>query len=88
MNLEALEKAFEIYSDTKVVVITHFYGIPGKIEELNAVIRKHGTILIEDAAESMGATYKGVQMGTFGKYNTISLLGNKSFTGISNKKVA
>lgn len=60
MNLEALEKAFEIYSDTKVVVIAHFYGIPGKIEELNAVIRKHGTILIEDAVESMWCMYMGI----------------------------
>lgn len=58
MDPEALEKAFEIYPDTKVVVIAHLYGTPGKIEELNAVIRKHGAILIEDAAESMGATYE------------------------------
>ena len=80
MDPEALEKAFEIYPDTKVVVIAHLYGTPGKIEELNAVIRKHGAILIEDAAESMGATYKGVQTGTFGKYNTISFNGNKIIT--------
>ena len=83
MDPEALEKAFEIYPDTKVVVIAHLYGTPGKIEELNAVIRKHGAILIEDAAESMGATYKGVQTGTFGKYNTISFNGNKIITGSS-----
>ena len=56
MNPEALEKAFEIYPDTKVVVIAHLYGTPGKIEELNAVIRKHGAILIEDAAESIPST--------------------------------
>ena len=83
MDPEALEKAFEIYPDTKVVVIAHLYGTPGKIDELNAVIRKHGAILIEDAAESMGATYKGVQTGTFGKYNTISSNGNKIITGSS-----
>lgn len=53
MDPEALEKAFEIYPDTKVVVIAHLYGTPGKIDELNAVIRKHGAILIEDAAESI-----------------------------------
>ena len=74
-------KAFEIYPDTKIVVIAHLYGTPGKIDELNAIIKKHGAILVEDAAESMGATYKGVQTGTFGKYNTISFNGNKIITG-------
>ena len=81
MDPVALEKAFEIYPDTKVVVVAHLYGTPGKVDELNAVIKKHGAILVEDAAESMGATYKGVQTGTFGKYNTISFNGNKIITG-------
>lgn len=67
MDPVALEKAFEIYPDTKVVVVAHLYGTPGKVDELNAVIKKHNAILVEDAAESMGATYKGVQTGTFGK---------------------
>ena len=79
----ALEKAFEIYPDTKVVVAAHLYGTPGKVDELNTVIKKHNAILVEDAAESMGATYKGVQTGTFGKYNTISFNGNKIITGSS-----
>ena len=83
MDPVALEKAFEIYPDTKVVVTAHLYGTPGKIDELNAIIKKHGAILVEDAAESMGATYKGVQTGTFGKYNTISFNGNKIITGSS-----
>ena len=81
MDPIALEKAFEIYPDTKVVVVAHLYGTPGKVDELNAIIKKHGAILVEDAAESMGATYKGVQTGTFGKYNTISFNGNKIITG-------
>ena len=81
MDPVALEKAFEIYPDTKVVVVAHLYGTPGKVDELNAVIKKHNAILVEDAAESMGATYKGVQTGTFGKYNTISFNGNKIITG-------
>lgn len=81
MDPAALEKAFRIYPDTKVVVVAHLYGTPGKIDELNAVIEKHGAILVEDAAESMGATYKGKQTGTFGKYNTISFNGNKIITG-------
>ena len=83
MDPVALEKAFEIYPDTRVVVIAHLYGTPGKVAELNAIIKKHNAILIEDAAESMGATYKGVQTGTFGKYNTISFNGNKIITGSS-----
>jgi dTDP-4-amino-4,6-dideoxygalactose transaminase len=80
MDPVALEKAFEIYPDTKVVVVAHLYGTPGKVDELNAIIKKHGAILVEDAAESMGATYKGIQTGTFGKYNAISFNGNKIIT--------
>lgn len=83
MDPVALEKAFEIYPEVKVVVIAHLYGTPGKMDELNTIIKKHGAILLEDAAESMGATYKGVQTGTFGKYNTISFNGNKIITGSS-----
>ena len=81
MDPLALEKAFEIYPDTRVVVAAHLYGTPGKLEELNAVIAKHGAILVEDAAESLGATYNGQQTGTFGKYNAISFNGNKIITG-------
>lgn len=81
MDPVALEKAFEIYPDTKVVVVAHLYGTPGKVDELNAVINRHGAILVEDAAESMGASYKGMQTGRFGKYNTISFNGNKIITG-------
>lgn len=81
MDPIALEKAFEIYPDVKLVVIAHLYGTPGKIDELKAVCDKHGAIIIEDAAESLGATYKGSQTGTFGKYNCISFNGNKIITG-------
>ena len=81
MDPIALEKAFEIYPDVKLVVIAHLYGTPGKIDELKAVCDKHGAIIIEDAAESLGATYKGRQTGTFGKYNCISFNGNKIITG-------
>ena len=76
MDPAALEKAFEIYPDVKIVVIAHLYGTPAKMDELMAIIRRHNAILIEDAAESMGATYKGVQTGSFGKYNTVSFNGN------------
>ena len=63
MDPVALEKAFEIYPDVRIVVIAHLYGTPAKMDELKAVCDKHGAIIIEDAAESLGATYKGVQTG-------------------------
>lgn len=83
MDPIALEKAFELYPEVKVVVMAHLYGTPGKIEELQAVCDRHGAIIIEDAAESLGATYKGVQTGNFGSYNCISFNGNKIITGSS-----
>ena len=81
MNPDALEKAFEFYPDTRVVVAAHLYGVPAKIDELKAVCEKNNAILIEDAAESLGATYKGKQTGRFGTYNAISFNGNKIITG-------
>ena len=79
----ALEKAFEIYPDTKIIVVANLYGTPGKLDEICAVAEKYGAIIIEDAAESLGATYKGRQTGTFGTYNAISFNGNKIITGSS-----
>ncbi|HEM5503948.1 aminotransferase class I/II-fold pyridoxal phosphate-dependent enzyme [Streptococcus suis] len=83
MDPEALEKAFEIYPDVKVVVLVHLYGVPAKIDEIRAICDRHGAVLIEDAAESLGATYKGQQTGTFGKHSIISFNGNKIITGSS-----
>lgn len=83
MDPIALEKAFELYPDVKVVVIAHLYGTPGKIDELKEICHRHGAVMIEDAAESLGATYKGKQTGTFGDYNCISFNGNKIITGSS-----
>lgn len=83
MDPKALKKAFEIYPDVKIVVVAHLYGTPGKIEELNKIIKEHNAILVEDAAESLGATYKGRQTGTFGDYNILSFNGNKIITGSS-----
>ena len=76
MDSVALEKAFEIYPDVKLVVLVHLYGTPAKMDEIMAVCKKHGALLIEDAAESFGATYKGKQTGTFGIGNIISFNGN------------
>ena len=81
MDPVALEKAFEIYPDVKLVVVAHLYGTPGKIDEIKAICDRHGTKIIEDAAESLGATYKGKQTGSFGDYNAISFNGNKIITG-------
>lgn len=83
MDPVALEKAFELYPEVKVIVVAHLYGTPGKIDEIKAIADKHGAIIIEDAAESLGASYKGVQTGNFGKYNCISFNGNKIITGSS-----
>lgn len=83
MDPEALEKAFEIYPNVKVVILAHLYGTPGKIGEIKEVCEKHKAILIEDAAESLGATYKGKQTGSFGKFGCISFNGNKIITGSS-----
>ncbi len=81
MDPVALEKAFELYPEVKVVVVAHLYGVPGKIDELRAVCEKHGAVMVEDAAESFGATYKGNQTGHFGKVGVISFNGNKIITG-------
>lgn len=83
MDPEALEKAFQLYPEVKVVVLVHLYGTPANMDKISAIIKKHGAILVEDAAESLGATYKGKQTGAFGKYNTISFNGNKIITGSS-----
>lgn len=83
MDPVALEKAFEIYPKVKVVVVAHLYGVPGKIDEIKKVCDKYGAIIIEDAAESLGASYKGKETGNFGEYNCISFNGNKIITGSS-----
>lgn len=81
MDPEALEEAFERYPDTKLVVVANLYGTPAKLDEICCVAKKHGATVIEDAAESLGASYRGRQTGTFGTYNVISFNGNKIITG-------
>ena len=82
---EALEKAFELYPDVRLVVIAHLYGTPGKMDALKGICDRHGALIIEDAAESLGAKYKlngqWVETGTLGNYNCISFNGNKIITG-------
>ena len=79
----ALEKAFNLYPEVKVVVVSDLYGTPAKYDEISAICKKYGATLIEDAAESLGATYKGKECGSFGEYNVISFNGNKIITGSS-----
>ncbi len=83
MDPKALDKAFELYPDVKIVVAAHLYGVPGRCDEIREICRKHGAFLIEDAAESLGASYKGQQTGTFGDVGVISFNGNKIITGSS-----
>lgn len=80
MDPEALKKAFEKYTDVKVVVVANLYGTPARLKEIRKICDDHGAILIEDAAESLGATLDGQQTGTFGTYNAISFNGNKIIT--------
>lgn len=85
MSPEALEKAFELFPDVRLVVTAHLYGTPGKMEEIKAICAKHNALLIEDAAESLGAKYKmngeWVETGMLGDFNCISFNGNKIITG-------
>ncbi len=81
MNPKAIEKAFEIYPEVRLVVIAHLYGTPGKMDDIRAICREHGALIVEDAAESLGATYKGQQTGVLGDYGIISFNGNKIITG-------
>ena len=83
MDPVALDKAFGIYPDVRLVVVAHLYGVPGKVDEIRSICEKHHALLVEDAAESFGATYKGVQTGMFGTESIISFNGNKIITGSS-----
>lgn len=80
MSPEALEKAFHKYPEAKAVIAVHLYGTPAKLDELLAVCKAHNVPLIEDAAESLGSTYKGKFTGTFGKVGIYSFNGNKIIT--------
>ena len=83
MDPIALEKAFELYPDVNLVVFAHLYGTPAKVDEIVKICKEHDALIVEDAAESFGAAYKGKQTGLFGDYNVISFNGNKIITGSS-----
>lgn len=81
MDPVALEKAFEIYPDVKLIILVHLYGVPAKIDEIKKIADAHSALIVEDAAESFLATYKGVQTGCFGDVSILSWNGNKLITG-------
>ena len=81
MDPIALEKAFELYPEVKLVVYAELYGFPGRVDLIKKICERHGALLIEDAAEAMGATINGTQCGSFGDYAAISYNGNKIITG-------
>ncbi len=81
MDPVALEKAFELYPEVKLVVCAELYGFPGKMDRIREICDAHGALLIEDAAEAMGATLHGKQCGSFGDYSAVSYNGNKIITG-------
>ena len=83
MDPVALEKAFELYPEVRLIVVAHLYGTPGKAAKIRKIADKHGALIVEDAAESLAATINGVQTGTFGDYAVISFNGNKLITGSS-----
>ena len=83
MDPVVLEKAFELYPEVKLVVCAELYGFPGRMDIIKEVCRKHGALLIEDAAEAFGATINGQPCGSFGDYSAISFNGNKIITGSS-----
>lgn len=81
MDPVALEKAFEMYPEVKLVVYAELYGFPGNIRRIKEICEKHGALLVEDAAEAMGATWEGKQCGSYGDYGVVSYNGNKIITG-------
>lgn len=80
MSPEALRRAFEKYPSPKAVIVVHLYGTCAKLDEIMEICAEHGVPLVEDAAESLGSTYRGKHTGTFGKIGIYSFNGNKIIT--------
>ncbi len=80
MDPVALRKAFEKYPNVKAVIVVHLYGNSANMDEIIKICNEYNVPLVEDAAESLGTTYKGKHTGTFGKYGIYSFNGNKIIT--------
>ena len=80
MSPIALEKAFEKYPNPKAVIVVHLYGQSADMDKIMELCNKHNVPVIEDAAESLGATYKGKYTGTIGELGVYSFNGNKIIT--------
>lgn len=76
---KALEKAFLKYKP-KAVIVVHLYGLAADMDNIMRICREQNVTVIEDAAESLGTTYKGKHTGTFGDYGVYSFNGNKIIT--------
>ena len=83
MDPEALERAFQLYPDVRIVVLAHLYGVPARMDEILEICKTHGALIVEDAAEALGASYEGQAAGSFGTCNAMSFNGNKIVTGSS-----
>lgn len=78
---KALETAFEKYgSRVKAVLVVHLYGLSADLDKIISICKRYGAPVIEDAAESLGAYYKGKHTGTFGDFGVFSFNGNKIIT--------
>ena len=64
----------------KAVILVHLYGQSAKLDEILSLCNRYDVPIIEDAAESLGSTYKGKASGTFGKFGVYSFNGNKIIT--------
>ncbi|MBN2794755.1 MAG: aminotransferase class I/II-fold pyridoxal phosphate-dependent enzyme [Clostridia bacterium] len=80
MDPDALEEAFEKYPNVKAVLVVHLYGLSADMDKIMEICKKHNVPVIEDAAESLGSYYKGLQTGTIGDYGIFSFNGNKIIT--------
>jgi dTDP-4-amino-4,6-dideoxygalactose transaminase len=76
------------YPNVKAVIVVHLYGLSADLDPIIELCKKHNVTLIEDAAESLGTTYKGKYTGTFGDYGIFSLHEDKFYTGHYEAKTA
>lgn len=66
---------------TKAIIPVHLHGLPADMDEIMAIARKHNLIVIEDACQAHGATYKGKKVGAIGDFAAFSLNSSKNLCG-------